>query len=259
MSPLKILKHFLLWLHRVFYVYIMNLLFDIHVYENNRFTMEIYVENQKNKFLRTFERENETKKMLWNLNINPELYDKEKSQELIKEQDNIEESQWNSRILVDSVFREDGKLVTVIMHYDLYKNGFAYYCNDSLNYNLLNAIAMKYVIIFFCRDFFIDNHVFEEEMDYNSPFSQLQDEKSPTNKKGIEKKNVFAKFKNYQQVNTSEKPEKMYLKNKFISYGKLYNFSFIKKPKKKASNTSSYELFGDNKLSYNDYKNSLNN
>ena len=52
------------------------------------------------------------------------------------------------------------------MHYDLYKNGFAYYCNDSLNYNLLNAVAMKYVITFFCRDFFIDNHVFEEEMDY---------------------------------------------------------------------------------------------
>ena len=148
MSPLKILKHFLLWLHHLFYVYIMNLLFDIHVYENNKFTMEMYVENQKNKFLKTFETQDETKKILWNLNINPELYDKEKSQELIKEEDNIEELQWNTRILFDSVFREDGKLVTVIMHYDLYKNGFAYYCNDSLNYNLLNAVAIKYVITF---------------------------------------------------------------------------------------------------------------
>ena len=62
MSPLKILKHFLLWLHHLFYVYIMNLLFDIHVYENNKFTMEMYVENQKNKFLKTFETQDETKK-----------------------------------------------------------------------------------------------------------------------------------------------------------------------------------------------------
>lgn len=263
MSPLKIFKQFLLWLHHFFYVYIMDLLFEVHVYEDDKFTMEIYLENQRNKFLKTFETDyetaDETKKILWNLNINPELYDKEKSQELIKEQDNIEESQWNSRILFDSVFREDGKLVTVIMYYDLYKNGFAYYCNDSLNYNILNALAMKYVVTFFCRDFFIDNHVFQEDMDYTSPFSKLQDEKTSTNKKNVEKKNVFAKFKNYQQKNASGEAEKFYIKNKFISYGKLYNFSFIKKPKQKASNTSSYELFSDKKLSYNDYKKSLNN
>lgn len=258
MSPLKIFKQFILLLHHFFYVYIMNLLFDVDVYDNNIFTMEFYVENQKNKFLKTFETDDEAKQFIWNININPDLYDKEKSQELVKELDNIDELQWNSRILLESVFREDGKLVTVIMHYDLYKNGFAYYCNDSVNYNLLNAVAMKYVVTFFCRDFFIDNHVFEEEMDYNSPFSQLHEEKSPTNKKGIEKKNVFAKFKNYQKKNESEKSEKMYLKNKFINCGKLYNFSFIKKPKVKSSNTSNYDIFGDNKLSYNDYKNRLN-
>ena len=50
------------------------------------------------------------------------------------------------------------------MYYDLFKQGFGYYSNDSVvSYKILNAMAMKYVIVFFCRDFFMDEFVLNEK------------------------------------------------------------------------------------------------
>jgi hypothetical protein len=37
----------------------------------------------------------------------------------------------------------------VIMHYDVFKNGFAYYSDINLSYKIINAVAMKYVLTFF--------------------------------------------------------------------------------------------------------------
>lgn len=265
MSTIQIIKLLIQWFHKIFLVHLMNLFFDAKIIQNPQNEMNVYIEIQKSKFLSSFDIDDSNDSLdtsksafIWNTNIHPDLYDKEKSQEIIKNENNEEEYAWKSRILFDSVHREDGKLVGVIMYYDLYKHGFVYYCNDSLTYPLLNALAMRYVTTFFCRDFFKDNHVFEDEIDYKTPFMNIdEDVKKPVQKKN-DNRNVFAKFKNYQQIDADETiPQKTYIKNKFINNGKLYNFSFLKKPEKISNESSSYGLFSNKNLSYQEFKKSM--
>jgi hypothetical protein len=48
----------------------------------------------------------------------------------------------------------------VIMYYDFYKMAFCYYCDmDGVNYNVMNACVMKYVMMFHCMDLFVDELV----------------------------------------------------------------------------------------------------
>ena len=69
---------------------------------------------------------------------------------------------WKKRILYQSIQRKDGQIVN-LMYYDLFKQGFGYYSNDSVvSYKILNAMAMKYVIVFFV-DFFMDEFVLNEK------------------------------------------------------------------------------------------------
>ena len=85
-------------------------------------------------------------------NIEHFYYDREQYNEVLKDINNIQESLWKSRILTYTIRDKQ-----VFMHYDPYKMGFTYYCSESLPYDLLNIIAMKYVRIFHCYDFFMDN------------------------------------------------------------------------------------------------------
>ena len=185
----------------------MNVLFQMDTIEqSDLITMDEYIQNQKDKFLRTFDCD----KIMWNENIHIDLYDKEKSIELINDVNNSEEPLWKSRILFDAAVREDGKLVSVIMFYDFYKQGFGYYSNDNLSYQILNAVAMKYVVTFFCRDFFIDDNVFED-IEYSTQLQMLKNAPVTKQDPSVVKKSVFAKFKNYQQNKSEDTKE--YLKN----------------------------------------------
>jgi hypothetical protein len=129
------------------------------------------------------------------------------------------------------------------MYYDVYKKGFAYYCDSTgIPYIVLNAVAKKYVRTFMCRDLFMDDS--EEEA---SPLIQLQEieEKKEKEKKtekflGLNKevsKNApFAKLKRYNLEDKSESAKdekKIVMKNtninKFIYKGKTLNFSLLQK------------------------------
>ncbi len=137
------------------------------------------------------------------------------------------------------------------MYYNVYKQGFAYYSDQSIPYPILNAVCMKYVIRYFCLDFFIDNSILPENM--NSPLLKLiedEDINDRAKKTNIMKKmssdattdfnnekKPFAKLKNYniQPSNPKNKqsiePVKVqtcdtYI-NKFIYMGKIANFSIL--------------------------------
>jgi len=190
-----------------------------------------------------------------NINTSKEFYDMELYNETISKENSSFEKKWKSNILYENTPRGN-----IVMYYDVYKKGFAYYSDQtSVTYLILNTLAMKYVRVFSCRDLFIDDEV--TPSDEPSPLIQLQkiDEKNEKQTKkeklaniGIEedvlKKAPFAKLKKYKfeipdktpMEWKKEKEEKKEIKfvnnnrNKFIYMGKLLNFSFIQKIPAKA-------------------------
>ena len=191
----------------------------------------------------------------WNSNIDDVFYNKEKYLELLKDVDNELEKKWKMRILIEHTPRGN-----VFMFYDPYKLGFSYYCDQYVPYNILNGVAMKYVLKFYCRDFFMDEYVVPETV--ASPLLGLLveekktkeiQEKMDSNIKNRLRNAPFAKFKNYNratlQTNGEENKkecsvnvpcvEKQKERNRFINLGKTSNFCILQpcmKKKRRYSN-----------------------
>ena len=112
-----------------------------------------------------------------NANIDCAFYLKELYKEAIKEQNNALEKIWKQRIIIVAT----PSCGNVIMFFDPYKGGFAYYSDQSMPYPLLNAVAMKYVVMYRCRDFFLDETVVPA--DSPSPLLKILAEEDETNVK----------------------------------------------------------------------------
>jgi hypothetical protein len=193
--------------------------------------MDDYIQQNASRFLRTYQT---NKSGELNSNVNEKFYSKDAYQSIIKTENNCLEQEWKRRILFENTPRGN-----VIMYYDPYKLAFAYYSDtSSMPYNLLNAIAMKYVLSFHCMHLFVDNEV--TPTDGASPLitGLLVDTPEKSKKKenvaGIDMKNApFAKFKksvsNQGNKDADKKPVVIYNHNKFVCVGKIINFSFIRK------------------------------
>ena len=194
----------------------------------------------------------------WNLNIDPVFYSKEKYVDLLKDQDNELEKEWKKRILIEYTPRGN-----VFMFYDPYKLGFSYYCDQYVPHNILNAVAMKYVLKFQCLDFFMDEYFVPENS--ASPLLNLvieekkvkeNQDKLDSNIKNRLRNAPFAKFKTYNRalstINEETKkegsqnvppekqaPEKQKEINRFINLGKTMNFSMLQPVMKKKRGGSS--------------------
>jgi len=214
----------------------------------NKSTTELYIDNQLKRFLDSFGIDKK-----WNSNIDDVFYKKENYLELLKDVDNELEKKWKMRILIEYTPRGN-----IFMYYDPYKLGFSYYCDQYVPYNILNGVAMKYVLKFHCRDFFIDEHVVPET--FASPLlGLLVEEKKVKEIKAEMDSNIknrlrnapFAQFKNYNRATSSTNeeskkepsqhvpPEKQKERNRFINLGKTCNFSILQpciKNKKRYSN-----------------------
>jgi hypothetical protein len=184
---------------------------------------------------------------------------------MILEESNSLEKQWRTRILFETTPRGN-----IIMYYDCYKLGFAYYSDtNGIPYNVLNSVAMKYVSLYNCHDFFMDNEITTKDsplikIHFEEPSKNDEKNNEKTDKSGenpgsqnsineIQKDAPFAKFKNYNNVSsrvaTSEKnkektnksenlnenqgSQKEYNRNRFICLGKICNFQILQKEKKK--------------------------
>lgn len=185
-----------------------------------------YLQITKDNFVKCYEKED------FNQNIQSEFYNKEQYNETIIQKDNLLDSSWKSRILFENTPQG-----LVIMFYNAYKQGFSYYSDNNISYPYLNAVVMKYVTRFYCRDFFIDDSIIPK--DHSSPFLHIheieKDEKS--NKPKIDvKKGPFAKLKNYSKPKPKiiepikkEENTQTHIKNKFVYLGKIYKFSPLQK------------------------------
>lgn len=101
-----------------------------------------------------------------NRNISTELYNYETYEKMNEESE--EEFVWKRRSLMQTT--QNGNIV---MYYDLYRQAFAYHSDSYISYPILNQCAMKYVRLFFCRDFFVDTTVLPKS--FVNPFNQMKE------------------------------------------------------------------------------------
>jgi hypothetical protein len=193
----------------------------------------------KTKFLESINRENLSD------NIDDIFYDKSKFLSIMQNSENELEKIWKTRVLM--VMSPHGN---IIIYYDPYKLGFAYYSDQNvISYDILNTIAMKYVLTYNCLNFFIDEVVLPN---YNNPLKILHTDtiaNSVTSNGNMN--NSFMK-----KTKTNHQSDQLLLRNKFIYLGNIRNFNICSKPKKVYSILISPLLEGlDNTISWKNFKN----
>jgi hypothetical protein len=176
----------------------------------------------------------------YNANISPLFYDKQAYDEYMNQNSNTElETQWKTRILLEYTPRGN-----VSMYYDPFKMGFAYQCDQkTVSYELLNACAMKYVKMYRCLDFFVDELNLPET--YNNPLipiyysvgntqksADTKSEKNETNKYNKIDGPFIKRKKQEQPIHNKGEIESEKMKNKFLYVGKISNTTFLNTQKK---------------------------
>ena len=191
------------------------------------------------------------KKAVVNRNIVPELYNYETLEKMQLESE--EENIWKQRILMQNT--PHGNLV---MFYDLYRQAFAYYADSHISYAVLNQCAMKYVRIYFCRDFFVDTTVLPTS--FVNPFSKMKEEDEVRQKEKLANKrkernlnfDTSAFVSKKKVVERGEVTNNNVYKNNFRCIGKLSgDWSMLKRDPilnhydyiKKNNNPTSYTLW----------------
>tara|TARA_R110002153_G_scaffold69551_2_gene183806 strand:- start:1562 stop:2215 length:654 start_codon:yes stop_codon:yes gene_type:complete len=206
---MTIIRQILFILYRFFYIvhgyfYIKPKKIDYH---------KLYLEEQKQAFLTKCDA---------SLNSNIDvLYDFDKSKEIMKTTGNSLEKVWKTRLLYQNVLLKNNNRVNVMMYYDPYKHGFSYYCDNLVDYQSLNVLAMKYVRYFECMEFFVDEKILNEVNGKSVFLENLKKDKI--------KSKIKRNFKN--KVNDNE-----LIKNKYIYLGKMLNFTWLNKENPVAKN-----------------------
>lgn len=168
----------------------------------------------------------------------------------------------------------------VLMIYDKERESFKYYSDCNIPYRYLEVVGRKYVKLFDCRPIFVDMEeeiqLFEEKWSKEQELKKIKEEEdkrkaeeAAKNQQPIEsKKNVFAKFKNYNKdaggkismaappknsipnksVIENKDNEKILLKeraNRYTYEGKIANFNFLQKIERKVFNKKLGLSFSD--------------
>lgn len=194
-----------------------------------------------------------------NTNIDPTLYDFTLRKTLFVEENNPTEKQWRSRVLFENTYRGN-----IIMYYDAFRMTFSYYSDEQIvPYKALHHAAMKYVVRFRCRNFFIDMETFPDNpmievlrKEDDSLKTKVKMNHGPTTenkpKPQDNKQNnaVFARLKNYSDAPNDKnkqqqnKPKHLF-SNKFVRIGKMCEFNILQKPPSKKIEAVNSLLFSD--------------
>jgi len=226
-------------------------------YENWEMRVEEKMKRENRESLTKVEEKEEREKGQWGSgNIEDKYYEKEEFEniytQIILEPGNDEEQKWKRRVMIVWV----PMIGNIMMYYDVFRMCFAYYSDtQGINYNILNACAMRYVCMFHCMDLFMDEMVLlrfkgkEKEEYWKSPLRWINksieqfhlenkdgngeeeshrgiygtSQKKKEEGKGIklekeEKEKLFAKLKQYRTEYVPENEIK--LRNRFIYKGR---------------------------------------
>jgi len=162
----------------------------------------------------------------------------------------------------------------VYLYYDVYKMAFVYYCDQIASSVVLNAVAIKYVLTYFCIDLYVNekdlgiyfdnnNHLkaLIKYHDYDKP--KLIHNNRDDSGVFIKKKpnpNLKEDTKNDKKEEKKEEEKKEYFKNKFIYAGKIYNIKILQKDILYPNNNFKSNLLNNissekNRVSWKDFKN----
>ena len=167
----------------------------------------------------------------------------------------------------------------VIMTYDKTRETFVYYSDNIIPFRFLEVVSRKFAIHFKCKYLVVDVELEEEKMmleitnlkkiELDTSTSNL-DASNTEHPPVVEKKNVFAKFKTYNQQQSgpsasgakeqtriaSNKSKPVVEKsNRYSCQGKLANFSIVKKVS--SAETSAGRLTFSDFKKLGEYKKSL--
>lgn len=212
--------------------------------QSNHLETEVEIE-EKNTQRNTHRLFSEEK---YNANVDPLFYDRVELKRALMHPKNELERAWLARKLYVMTPRGN-----ILMHYDAFKEGFAYYGDQSgIPYRILNAVAMKYVMMYRCLDFFVDEGVlssnpsplidilYQEETCEQSKKKHTMKDLLSSGKEGDDR-NPFVKSRNSTTPGNQLDVAQAYLpgtkaptkttvplrKNKFLYMGKLQNASWL--------------------------------
>lgn len=259
----------MLFFYHIYYLYYGNIIEPEVIID----PITEYINNNKEAFIKTYENDKNMSE-----NIEPIFYNKKDYTAFMKTDHNEIETAWKTRILYENTPKG-----SIVMFYDAYKQAFTYYTDQSsMPITILNAVAMKYVMRFFCRDFYYDEQTLkvkkevtekeeekedekeEEEFIHNtyiSPLIKIHNENEETDEKKKLKNLLdtapFARLKSNKTVskeNLTKVKTKKVVKdvnvNKFVSLGKMYNFHILQKKISRANpntNTKYDDMFSTSK------------
>lgn len=194
-----------------------------------------------------------------NTNINDALYDYTLRKTLFVEENNPTEKQWKSRLLFENTYRGN-----IIMYYDAFKMSFAYYSDEQIvPYKALYHAAIRYVVKFRCRNFFIDMETFpdnpmievlrkeDDSLKTKVKMNHNNDTPNPSTKpptKQDKNNPVFARLKNYSETKEKSNKPKYPFSNKFVRIGKLCELNILQKPPNKKIEAVNSLLFSENPI-----------
>jgi len=228
--------------------------------------------------------QNEKELLLAEFN-NLKHFDTKEGQEKLMQQSKEQSEQFimNQRLekLNNCFVMEYTPLGNVLMIYDKERDSFKYYSDNTIPYRYLEVVGRKYIKQFNCRPIFVDMEeelkLAEEKWEQDKKVKEEKEEEEKKRKEEAsknrlvvveEKKNVFAKFKQYNKtagtghVISAAPPknsipnksiiekDKILLKDKANRYtyeGKIANFSFLKKVDRKVVNKKFAMTFADYK------------
>jgi hypothetical protein len=216
-------------------------------------------------------------------NLQEQIKTPDYQREIIKRADTLATEFMTDKILdklKNCYIMETTPLGNVLMIYDIEKNTFVYYSDNTIPYRYLEPVARKYVKIYNCRPIFVDMEeelkLAEEKWEKDRVEKEQKEEEEKRRAEELKmkneppesKKNVFAKFKSYNKDTTSSKSmaappknsipnknltkeqenEKVLLKDRANRYryeGKMSNFSFLKKVKRNVVDKKYAMTFSD--------------
>lgn len=139
--------------------------------------------------------------------------------------------------LKHNIIMENTPLGNVIMYYSFSDNGFIYYSNVSIPFDVLETVCRKYVCTYHCKSLYHDMSdeikKLEENENKNDTENDNEINNNELNNNEInntdKSKSIYVKFKKYNNKKQKSRVGKTKMKiTTFKRHGKLINFSFLK-------------------------------
>ena len=208
----------------------------------------------------------------------------EKYMEKYKNLENVTLTKERLDSLKNSIIMENTPLGNVLMFYNHARETFVYYSDNTIPYRYLEVVGRKYVITNNCKSIFVDmldvlkeaeqKVVLEKEQKEKEDLEEKEKEKEKEylEKEPLEKANVFAKLKSYNQDSlktsnisttrpqsnpaSTKKTDNKLVKtsaNRYSYEGKMVNYSFLQKVNKNVVDKNSDLTFAEfKKMKQND-------